>query len=65
MRLILGMVLGILLTLLVAYIHDNQVGPLPPSAAEQRTMVNWNVVGENWNSVMARIREQWTKLTAS
>jgi hypothetical protein len=65
MRLVFGMFLGVLLTLGVAYIHDTQVGPPAPSALEQKTMMNWHVVGENWRALSGRISEQFAKLTNS
>ena len=64
MRLLLGMILGALLTVSVAFIADNWNEPAKTAgSAEHRTMVNWDVVDENLRIVRHRAREMWTKLT--
>lgn len=60
MRLFSGIVIGIALTVGVAYVHDTKVrGPL----ADQQRLVNWEVAGgvarNAYDSVRDRIRE-WT-----
>jgi hypothetical protein len=64
MRLLFGMILGAVLTVGAAFFHDTW-GTKPSTAemAEQRPMVNWDVVGENWRVVRARAREAWTTLS--
>jgi hypothetical protein len=64
MRLLLGMILGALLTVLAAYSYDNIDG----RASGGRTMVNWDVVRDNWHEVQAnlrdvgnRMRDEWVK----
>jgi hypothetical protein len=37
--------------------------PDRPSATVARTMVNWDVVGENWRSFRIRVSEGWNRLT--
>lgn len=67
MRLILGMLLGALLLITGAYYHDSmQTSTVAsgPSAAQQRPMVNWDVVGANWNSFKLRVQEGWADLRA-
>ena len=59
MRLLLGMILGALITIGAAYVADTSVSTGP----EQRPMVNWDVVGRNFDNVKTVIKQGWTKLT--
>jgi hypothetical protein len=61
MRIFLGMILGSLLTVLAAYIHDTS---RTDDAGIQRTMVNWDVVSENWQAAKTRVQQEWTQLSA-
>ena len=69
MRLFLGMILGALLTVLGAYMFDSlATGPsttASESATASRTMVNWDVVGKNWQSFKLQLNQGWTKLSAN
>lgn len=58
MRLLLGIVLGALLTVLVVYIVD-----LGADGVEQRHIVNWDVVGERLSSLTAGLRTLWADFT--
>jgi hypothetical protein len=60
-RVLLGVILGALLTIGGAYIHDTQFAGKP---GVERQMVNWDVVGRNWNQLTARVRLEWNKLTS-
>jgi hypothetical protein len=76
---ILGVILGILLTVGSAYLYDSITGRAantpPPNAAssvaeDQRPMVNWDVVSRDLNDLRAglaevgnRVQETWKKLT--
>jgi hypothetical protein len=60
MRLLLGMILGALLTVSAAWIYDSGRSE---QAGTQRTMVNWDVVSENWQAAKARVQQQWTQLS--
>lgn len=67
MRLILGMLLGAMLLIAGAYYHDSmQTSTVAsgPSATQNRPMVNWDVVGANWNSFKLRVQEGWADLRA-
>jgi hypothetical protein len=67
MRVILGMVLGALLTIATAYGIDawnTSSTAAGPSATTNRTMVNWDVVQTNWSTFKIRAREGWAKLSA-
>lgn len=64
MRVLLGMFLGAMLTIGGAYVHDSRANDtrLPDGAAIERPMVNWDVVGKNWNQFTARMRDEWNRL---
>jgi hypothetical protein len=66
MRLILGMMLGAILTVTAAYLHDSlRASPATdPAASASRAMVNWDVVESNWNSFKAKAHAGWTDLKA-
>ena len=68
MRVFLGMILGAALTVAGAYMYDSvATGPAvatAPGVKEQRTMVNWDVVGRNWRDVQARLRQSWTQISS-
>jgi hypothetical protein len=65
LRVFIGIILGILLTVGTAYVAD----ALRPGTghgtdeAAARPMVNWDVVDQNMHAVSARIQEVWTRLT--
>ena len=66
MRLLLGIILGATLTILGAYISDSlTTGPALTSAptTQQRMMVNWGVVGDNWQHFRNRVQDEWIKRT--
>ncbi len=67
MRVLLGMILGALMTVTGAYFVDSmQTSSVAtgPAASEHRTMVNWDVVGENWRSLKARAQSTWNRFAA-
>jgi hypothetical protein len=62
MPILLGVILGVFLTVAGAFVYDTTTGRapngLPPSAAGGRPpMVNWNVVSDNWIGLQAGLRE--------
>ena len=69
MRVLYGIILGVILTLGVAFISDRWTngpaisGGLEPGMVEHRSMVNWDVVGDNLRIVSQRAREAWGKLS--
>lgn len=76
MRIILGIILGILLTVSSAYLYDSITGRAantPPAHAassiadDQRPMVNWDVVSRELSDGLAevgnRVQETWKRLT--
>jgi len=63
MRLLLGIILGALITVGGAYIYDSAHSPATTTAAvTQRPLVNWDVVASKWNGLTARARTEWTRL---
>jgi hypothetical protein len=63
MRILLGLILGAALTVGSAYAFDRmQDTPNGSSAAEQRHMVNWDVVDANWQTLKLRARTEWNRL---
>jgi hypothetical protein len=73
MRLLFGIILGVALTVGVAFVSDTwATGPSSnvsttngsaSATAEHRNMVNWDVVSDNMRIVRERARETWTKLS--
>jgi hypothetical protein len=68
MRVFLGIILGVLLTIASAYVIDS-VTTGPATAANQTTvaqrpMVNWDVVDANWHGFTRSVRLGWNRLTA-
>jgi len=58
MRLLLGIILGVLLTIIVVYIAD-----LGADGEEQRRIVNWDVVGEKLNALTSEAQAIWADFT--
>jgi hypothetical protein len=68
MRLLLGIILGVFLTVGFAYVYDASIsGPSESPAqarVEQRPMVNWDVVSGNWHGWSLRVRNAWNRLAS-
>ena len=68
MRLLLGIILGAVLTVGGAYIYDSHnaldAANAPPTApaTAQRPLVNWDVVSVKWDYLSARARSEWTRV---
>ena len=60
MRLILGIILGAALTIGGAYVSDTAT---KAPGADTRPMVNWDVVGKNFDYLSGLVKQGWTKLT--
>jgi lipopolysaccharide export LptBFGC system permease protein LptF len=61
MRLLFGIVLGATMIVGVAFISDQWTAGA--STAQHRTMVNWDVVGENVRIVHQHALEMWSRLS--
>lgn len=64
----IGIILGVILTILGAYIHDSMAtGPAsagtPPATSQQ--LVNWNVASQKWTSVKQGVQATWNSLQNS
>lgn len=67
MRVFLGMILGAALTVGLAYYSDSMNTSSVasgPAAADNRPMVNWDVVRSNWTSLKERAQQGWADLRA-
>jgi hypothetical protein len=64
MRVLIGIILGGVLTVGGAYVYDshNALIVVNAPASAQRPLVNWDVVGTKWNRLTMRARDEWTKL---
>jgi hypothetical protein len=64
MRMFLGIVIGVFLTVASAYVIDSvTTGPATAGATVQRPMVNWDVVDHNWHAFTESVRVGWNRLT--
>ncbi len=61
MRFILGVIVGALLTIGFAYVHDTR---LEETASTERPFVNWDAVGTSAHTATIAMREEWDRLTA-
>ena len=67
---LLGFILGVLVTIAGAYVYDNQTGRLDNglssnAAGGQAPMVNWNVVSDDWRNFQADVSTQARRLEDS
>lgn len=63
MRVLIGILLGVILTVGGAYLYDsNNAATAANSVNVERPMVNWDVVGNNWNRLTERARAEWVRL---
>jgi hypothetical protein len=58
MRLLFGIILGVALTVGGAYVSDTS-----KSGPDARPMVNWDVVGKNFDALTIMVKQGWAKLT--
>lgn len=70
MRVLFGIILGVALTVSVAFISDTwSTGPSATTDGStatpvaHRQMVNWDIVGDNMRIVRERMRQAWTALS--
>jgi hypothetical protein len=68
MRVFLGILLGVFITIAGAYIYDSMtVGTAvataqAPAGDVTKPMVNWDVVDRNWRAFTDRVRHTWNRL---
>ena len=64
MRVLLGIVLGACLTVGTAFISDNwATSANERTATEHRSMVNWDVVGDNMRIMRQHAHSVWNRLS--
>lgn len=63
MRLLLGLILGVALTIGAAYIYDihNAMAAENGTATLQRPLVNWDVVAIKWQALTGLARDAWNR----
>ena len=65
MRLILGIILGAVLTMGGAFLYDSHHATTADTrAAVEKPIVNWDVVSQKWGGLTARARAEWHRLRA-
>jgi hypothetical protein len=66
MRVLIGIILGALITVGGAYLYDSShaVTNSDSATVAQRPMVNWDVVGSKWSHLSARARAEWSRLAS-
>ena len=66
MRVLLGIILGAVLTVGGAYLYDShhaaEAASAPASA--QRPLVNWDVVAVKWDHLTTRARSEWNRIAS-
>jgi hypothetical protein len=67
MPILLGMILGVFLTIGAAFTYDAATGRAPnglsPSSAGGRPpMVNWDVVSDNWHGLQVNLHEMGAQI---
>ena len=62
MRLLLGIILGALITVGATYVYDSAHAPATTTATVSRPLVNWDVVGTKWHRLSDRARTEWTRI---
>lgn len=66
MRVLIGIILGAVLTVGGAYLYDshNALRATGGSVGTQRPMVNWDVVSTKWNHLTERARAEWNRIAS-
>ncbi|MEH2505884.1 MULTISPECIES: hypothetical protein [unclassified Bradyrhizobium] len=67
MRTFVGMILGALLLVFGVYVYDSMRTSSVASgqvAQANRTLVNWDVVAEDWKALKTRAHDDWVKLSS-
>ena len=69
MRFFLEIIVGMFLTVGLAYVSDasttGTTAATTQASVEGQPMVNWDVVGRNWQSLSSGVRNTWKKLASS
>ena len=64
MRVLLGIIIGVGLTIGGAYIYDSHTAleAANASASIQQPLVNWDTVNVKWQQFTGRARSEWTRI---
>ena len=62
MRVLIGIILGVILTVGGAYLYDSHSVTAANPSSTQKPMVNWDVVSTKWNHLTERARAEWNRL---
>ena len=66
MQTIFGFIIGVAVTIGVAYLHDASITApainTGNTVTTERQMVNWDVVGNNWRELKTNVSNGWRKL---
>ena len=64
MRILFGIILGVVLTIGAAYLYDSQhtAAAAQVKAGAPRALVNWDVVDARWHELTGRARAEWKRL---
>ena len=66
MPFVLGIIVGIGLTIGFAYLSDASISPSTNASGQttvdQRPMVNWDVVDRDWRNFTSGVRNVWHKI---
>jgi hypothetical protein len=62
MRVLIGIILGVILTVGGAYLYDSHSATAANPSGIQKPMVNWDVVSTKWNHLTERARAEWNRL---
>lgn len=63
MRIVLGIVLGVLLTILVAYVLDAGRAPVCPAGGVGCPLVNWDEANTRFKTIENALQSAWYRLT--
>lgn len=63
MRIVLGIVLGVLLTILVAYVLDVGRAPVCPAGGVGCPLVNWDEANTRFKTIENALQSAWYRLT--
>lgn len=61
MRLLLGIILGGLLTVGGAYVYDSHTASNTPAGVQQQPLVNWDTVNIKWQQITERAKSEWNR----
>ena len=67
MQTFIGMILGALLLVCGVYVYDSmQTSTVANGQVAQtnRTIVNWDVVASDWNSLKAHAHDDWVRISS-